>query len=204
MQPNNKLFVRKKPFDGNFVGLGFMLKLFLQNVPIVLTANSQRSPTTNWVCTQHLCVGKLVISQWSNCGCKKCRCGGWTSNVQVHCHETFCQQLPFAVSHHKVANATLQQNLQRLFLKVAQFSQSCNNRRFNIFATKFAQLPNGNVVMHNCYFAKFTQKHNGWGRVFQGNCAFCDVANHSNIIQFASQRSFRIVKDIANTTTISA
>ena len=48
-----------------------MLKLFLQNVPIVVVANSQRNLTTNRVCTQHLCVGKFVISQWCNCVCKK-------------------------------------------------------------------------------------------------------------------------------------
>ncbi|MBR2966352.1 MAG: hypothetical protein IKC52_02635 [Clostridia bacterium] len=41
--------------------------------------------------------------------------------------ETFCQQLPFAVSNHKVANATLQQNLQRLFLKLAQFFSLATN-----------------------------------------------------------------------------
>ena len=64
---SNQQLTFTKPFDG----LGVMLKLFLQNVPIVVIANSQRNLTTNWVCTQHLCVGKFVISQWCGCVCKK-------------------------------------------------------------------------------------------------------------------------------------
>ena len=43
MQPNNKLFVRKKTIRWKLCTLGFMLKLFLQNVPIVVIANSQRN-----------------------------------------------------------------------------------------------------------------------------------------------------------------